>query len=81
MELFVEGKSFFEYEYLELSTKEPEGILRNAEEHNFQNVLKSSVYTIVHAEKNKEKEVIKIAISYNTEEKIGMIEVIGEKTT
>ena len=44
-------------------------------------MLRSSVYTIVHAEKNKKKEVIKIAISYNTEEKIGMIEVIGKKTT
>ena len=56
MELFVEGKSFFEYEYLELSSKEPEGIFRNTEEHNFQNVIKTSVFTIVYAEKNKEKE-------------------------
>ena len=80
-ELFVEGKSFFEYDYLELSSIEPEGILRNAEEHSFQDVLKKSVYTIVYAEKNKEKEVIQITISYNTEVKTGMIEVTGEKTT
>ena len=66
---------------MELSSKEPEGILRNTEEHNFQNVLKSSTYKIVYAEKDKEKEEIKIAISYNTESKIGMIEVIGQKTT
>ena len=51
------------------------------EDHNFQDPLKKSVYTIVYAEKNKEKEVIQIVISYNTEVKIGMIEVIGNKTT
>ena len=66
---------------MELSSKEPEGILRSAEEHSFQDVLKKSVYTIVYAEKNKEKEVIQIAISYNTEDKTGMIEVTGDKTT
>ena len=64
-----------------MASKEPEGILRNVEEHKFEGTLKKSVYTVVYAQQNKEKEVIQIVISYNSEAKTGMIELIGEKTT
>ena len=76
-ELIVNDKNFYDYEYLEISGEEQDGVFRNEKEHKFEGNVKKSVFIVVYTQKNKDREKIIIEVSYQRETKTGILEVFG----